>query len=197
MFVSRLSSVLAVPLVLHSLGASLYTVWVMGGALIMIQGLFDLGMGAALVRFVAVAAAKSSKPVVLTIFFRALIFYLVLSTAVGVPLWIWAREVVSLVPSVRPATENEAALLLRYATVAFGLTNVTLVLAALLQGVNRVDAAFRGQTLGWLLYVPLLAIGLRLGGAATAGGLAWVCSYGLQVLVLAVSARSAVSGLSN
>jgi O-antigen/teichoic acid export membrane protein len=197
MFVTRLSSVLAVPLVLHSLGSALYTVWVMGGAFIMIQGLFDLGMGAALTRFVAVAAARSSRPVVLTIFFRALIFYLVLSVAVGVPLWIWAREVASLLPSLRPAMENEAALLLRYVAVAFGLTNATLVLAALLQGVDRVDAAYRGQTLGWLLYVPLLAIGLRLGDAATAVGLAWVCSYGLQVLLLSVSARSAVAGLSN
>jgi O-antigen/teichoic acid export membrane protein len=196
MFVSRLSSVIAVPLVLHSLGSSLYTVWVMGGALVMVQGLFDFGIGAALVRFVAVAAARSSRPVVLTIFFRALIFYLFLSVAVGVPLWIWAREVASLVPSLRPAMENEAALLLRYVAVAFALTNVTLVLASLLQGINRVDAAYRGQTLGWLLYVPLLAIGLRLGGASTAVGLAWVCSYGLQVLLLTVSARSAVAGLS-
>jgi hypothetical protein len=92
--------------------------------------------------------------------------------------------------------ENDAVLLLRYAAVAFALTNVTLVLASLLQGLDRVDASYRGQTLGWLLYMPLLAIGLHLGRASNAVGLAWVFSYGLQMLLLAASARSAVAALS-
>jgi O-antigen/teichoic acid export membrane protein len=196
LLVSRLAAVLAVPLVLHSLGSALYGVWVMGGALIMIQGLFDLGVGAALVRFVAVGAARGSRTAVLIVFRRALVFYLALSVAIGVPLLIWAGGIASLLPSVHASAESQAALLIRYAAVAFALTNVTLVLASLLQGVDRVDAAYRGQTLGWLLYVPVLALGILFDGAAHAVGLAWVCSYALQVVFLSASAQSAVGDLS-
>jgi O-antigen/teichoic acid export membrane protein len=195
LLVSRLSSVLAVPLVLHSLGPALYGVWVVGGALIMIQGLFDLGIGAALVRFVAVVAARGSRHSVLVVFRRALLFYIGLSIAIGVPLWVWASEIAALMPSVHASTEDQAALLVRYVAVSFALTNVTLVLASLLQGVDRVDAAYRGQTLGWLAYVPLLAIGIHLDGAAQAVGLAWVFSYALQLALLSASTWAAVAEL--
>jgi O-antigen/teichoic acid export membrane protein len=168
----------------------------MGGALIMIQGLFDLGIGTALVRFVAVAATQDSRPAVLIVFRRALLFYIGLSVAVGLPLWIWAEAIASVVPSVHASTEGQAALLVRYVAVSFGLTNVTLVLASLLQGVDRVDAAYRGQTLGWLAYAPLLAIGIQFDGAAHAVGLAWVCSYVLQLALLFASTWRAVADLS-
>jgi O-antigen/teichoic acid export membrane protein len=143
-----------------------------------------------------VAAAERSKSAVLIVFRRALLFYVALSVLVSVPLWVWARDLVSLIPSVSTAAEGQANVLVRYVAVAFALTNVTLVLAALLQGVDRVDAAYRGQTLGWLLYVPLLAIGLHLGDAAHAVGLAWVGSYGLQAVLLSGSVWSAVRNLS-
>jgi O-antigen/teichoic acid export membrane protein len=167
----------------------------MGGALIMIQGLFDLGVGAALVRFVAIAAAQRSRTVVLIVFRRAIAFYLALSVAVSLPLLIWAGGIAALLPSVHASAEGQATLLIRYAAVAFALTNVTLVLASLLQGADRVDAAYRGQALGWLLYVPILAVGIELGGGAHAVGLAWVCSFALQVVFLSGSARSAIADL--
>jgi O-antigen/teichoic acid export membrane protein len=195
LLVTRLSSVLAVPLVLHSLGSALYGVWVMGGAVIMIQGLFDLGVGAALIRFVAVAATHGSRSAVLIVFRRALFFYLALSVAVAVPLLIWAGTIATWLPSVHAPDQDDAAVLIRYVAVAFALTNVTLVLASLLQGVNRVDAAYRGQTIGWLLYVPLLAVGIRHGDAIQAVGLAWVCSYALQIVFLFASTRSAFADL--
>lgn len=195
LLVSRLSSVLAIPLVLHSLGPALYGVWVMGGALIMVQGLFDLGVGAASARFVAVVAAQGSKPAVVVVFRRALVFYLALSAIVAGPLLIWSADLASRLPSIAAPAEARAAVLIRYIAVAFALTNITLVLASLLQGINRVDAAYRGQALGWLVYVPVLAIGIHLGPAVQAVGLAWVCGYVLQVALLAIDARSAVARL--
>jgi O-antigen/teichoic acid export membrane protein len=169
----------------------------MGGALIMIQGLFDLGVGAALVRFVAVTAAEGSRRAVLVVFRRALCFYLALSVVVAVPLLVWADKVASLLPSVDAAASPQATVLIRYVAVAFVLTNVTLVLASVLQGVDRVDAAFRGQTLGWIPYVPILAIGIELVGAAQAVGLAWVSCYAFQVVLLTTATRSAVGQLSD
>ncbi|MDP9223360.1 MAG: hypothetical protein M3P18_05805, partial [Actinomycetota bacterium] len=195
LFVSRLSSVLAVPLVLHSLGPALYSVWVMGGVLIMVQSLFDLGLAAASIRFVAIAAARASRPAVLTVFWRSLLFYVALSLVVAVPLWIFAPELSEIIPSLQGRNAAQAVALLRYVGVAFGLTNVTLVLASVLQGIDRVDAAYRGQTIGWLFYVPLLAIGLRLGSPIEAVGLAWVCAFSIQVVVLAVDTWFAVAGL--
>jgi O-antigen/teichoic acid export membrane protein len=193
--VTRLSAVLAVPLVLHSLGAALYGVWVMGGALIMIQGLFDLGIGAALVRFVAVGASKGSRSSVLVVLRRAAAFYGGLSVTISVPLWVFADQIASLFPSVHAPATGEAASLLRYVAVSFALTNMALVLASLLQGVNRVDAAYRDQTIGWLLYVPFLAIGLQFGMEVHVVGLAWVCAYSLQLVLLSVSSWSALRQL--
>jgi O-antigen/teichoic acid export membrane protein len=195
LLVTRLSAVLAVPLVLHSLGPALYGVWVVGGALIMIQGLFDLGIGAALVRYVAVEASRGSRSAVLIVLRRGGAFYVALSVAISLPLWVFADEIASLFPSVHASATGEAASLLRYVAVSFALTNVALVLASLLQGVNRVDAAYRDQTLGWLLYVPLLAIGLQFGQAVHVVGLAWVGAYTLQLLLLSVSSWSAVRRL--
>jgi O-antigen/teichoic acid export membrane protein len=196
LLVSRLSAVAAVPLVLDSVGSALYGVWVIGGVLIMVQGLFDAGVGAALVRFVATGAARNSRPAVLTVFIRALVFYLLLSALVSIPVWIWAPELASLVSSLKPAEEGQAVTLIRYAAVAFALTNVTLVLSSLLQGVGRVDAAYRAQTLGWLIYVPVLVIGLHVSGSSQAIGLAWVCAYGLQVVLLSGSGYWAITSLS-
>jgi O-antigen/teichoic acid export membrane protein len=193
--VSRLSSVLAVPVVLHSLGPALYAVWVVGGVLVGVQSLFDLGVSTAMARFVAVAAARQSRPAVLTIFWRSLLFYVVLSLVVSVPLYVFAGDVSGLFPSLDGHAEAQAALLLRYAAVAFALTNITLVLASVLQGVDRVDAAYRGQTIGWVLYVPLLLAGVQLGDSVHAVGLAWVLTYGLQVLLLARDTWTAVGGL--
>jgi O-antigen/teichoic acid export membrane protein len=195
LLVTRLSTILAVPLVLHSLGAALYGVWVIGGALIMIQGLFDLGIGAALVRFVAVGASKGSRSSVLVVLRRAGAFYMALSVVVSVPLWVFAAEIASVLPSVHPSAAGEAASLLRYVAVSFALTNIALVLASLLQGVNRVDAAYRDQTIGWLLYVPFLAVGLQFGQAVTVVGLAWVGAYSLQLVLLSASSWSVVRQL--
>ena len=60
--VSRLSALAAVPILLSSLGSDLYAAWVLAGSLVMSQGLADLGMGAALVRFVSDAAARGQGP---------------------------------------------------------------------------------------------------------------------------------------
>jgi O-antigen/teichoic acid export membrane protein len=197
LLVTRVSSVLAVPLVLHSLGSALYGVWVMAGAVIMIQGLFDLGVSAALVRFVAVAAARGSRSTVLIVVRRALVFYLALSIVVCTPLLLWAQPVASLFPSVPDAAQGDAAVLLRYCAIAFALTNATLVFGSLLQGLGRVDASYRGQTLGWLLYFPALIIGIQAGGGADAVGLAWVSSYVVQLVLLSASAWSALGDLSH
>src|ERR1700693_4154408 len=94
LIVTRASAVAAVPIVLHGLGSDLYAVWVLAGALVLIQSLFDLGVASALVRYVALAAAgeSGSRASVLIITRRALVFYLLLSTAAFLPLWFGAES---------------------------------------------------------------------------------------------------------
>ena len=172
LIVTRASAVAAVPIVLHGLGAALYAVWVLAGALVMIQSLFDLGVASALVRYVAVAAATGGgRSSIAIIARRALVFYLLLSAVVFVALWFGAAAMVGLVHFLKPSELAPAVVIVRWAAVAFVLTNITLVAASVLQGIDRVGAAYRDQTLGWLLYLPLLLAGMSLGSHAQAVGI--------------------------
>jgi O-antigen/teichoic acid export membrane protein len=178
----------AVPVVLSGLGADLYAVWVLAGALVMIQSLFDLGVASALVRYVAVAASKGgARTPVLRIAMRAMVFYLALSAVVFLPMWFGARSMVGLVHFLKPSELGAAIVIVRWAAVAFVLTNITLVAASVLQGIDHVGASYRDQTVGWLLYIPLLVAGIRFGSHAQAVGLAWVGAYAVQGLLLARS----------
>jgi O-antigen/teichoic acid export membrane protein len=179
-----LSTLAAVPLILGALGTELYGVWVVAGALVLAQGLLDLGVGAALVRFVALEAARACGTAVATVIRRAVAFYAVLSALVVVPLFTLAGDVAALLSIVDDDQLPDAAALIRYAAVSFALTNLSLVLVAALQGLDHVDASFRAQTVGWVLYLPALATGLALGGGVAAVGVAWLVVYVAQLPLL-------------
>jgi O-antigen/teichoic acid export membrane protein len=196
LIVTRASAVAAVPIVLHSLGADLYAVWVLAGALVMIQSLFDLGVASALVRYVAVAAATGGgRSSIVIIARRALVFYLLLSAVIFVALWFGAAAMVGLVHFLKPSELAPAVVIVRWAAVAFVLTNIALVAASVLQGIDRVGAAYRDQTLGWLLYLPLLLAGMSLGSHAQAVGVAWVGAYAVQTLLLSRSVTIGIRSL--
>jgi O-antigen/teichoic acid export membrane protein len=195
LLVTRASTLIAVPIVLHDLGADLYAVWVLAGSLVTIQSLFDLGVASALVRYVAVAAAADARSAVVIVARRAMIFYLFLSVIVVVPVWFGAGAMVDLVHFLKPNEHGEAVAITRWAVVAFALTNVTLVIASVLQGIDRVGVAYRDQTLSWLLYVPLLVIGMSVVSHAQAVGLAWVVIYTLQILLLSRSLARGIRGV--
>jgi len=184
--VTRASTIAAVPIVLHNVGSDLYAVWVLAGALVMIQSLFDLGVASAVVRYVALAAAAAggARAAVTVITRRAMFFYLVLSAAVFLPLWFGAHDIVGLVHFLKPGEVAAAVVIVRWAAVAFVLTNIVIVAASVLQGIDRVGASYRDQTIGWLLYLPLLFVGMSLGSHAQALGIAWVGAYAVQTLLL-------------
>jgi O-antigen/teichoic acid export membrane protein len=194
LLVTRASALAAVPIVLHNVGSNLYAVWVLAGALVMIQSLFDLGVASAVVRYVATAAAAGggARTSVMVIARRAMFFYLLLSVAVFLPLWFDAKNIVGLVHFLRPGEIAAAVVILRWASVAFVLTNIVLVAASVLQGINRVGASYRDQTIGWLLYLPLLVAGMSLVSHAEALGIAWVGAYAVQMLLLL---RSLIPGI--
>jgi O-antigen/teichoic acid export membrane protein len=83
----------------------------------------------------------------------------------------------------------------RWAAVAFVLTNIALVAACVLQGIDRVGAAYRDQTVGWLLYLPLLLAGMNSGSHAQAVGVAWVGAYAVQTLLLSRSVTIGIRSL--
>jgi O-antigen/teichoic acid export membrane protein len=190
--VSRASAFIAVPLVLHDLGANLYAAWVLAGTLVLSQGLVDLGLGAALVRFVAVGMAANSRSVVTTVLWRAGIFYAGLSVLVAIPMLVFAPQLVDLVPYLNGSEAEGAAVLVRYAGVAFALTNATLVLDGLLRGLGGVAASYRAQTAGWIPFAPVIAVGSVAGWGVHGPGLAWVVTYGIQVILLGYAARRMV-----
>lgn len=184
--VSRVSALVAVPILLHGLGSDLYAVWVLASSLIFAQGLVDLGFSAALVRFVAMGAANGSAQAVRIVIRRVALVYAGLSF-LGVLLWILAEPVTRNLPYIDAPQVADATALLRYAAVAFVLVNVTTLLSASLQGLNRVASAYRAQTLGAASFVPLLVLGMAAWGGVDAVGIAAVGTYALQLLLLGPS----------
>jgi O-antigen/teichoic acid export membrane protein len=193
--VTRLSSVAAVPLVLHRLGPDLYAAWVLAGSLVLIQSLVDLGVSGALLRFAAAAAAHDSRPALMVVLGRSLAIYGGLSVAIGLPMWIWAHDLAGLLPYLHGEKIDQAAVIVRYAAIAFGLTNLTLVLASVLQAVGRVDSSYRAQTIGWLPYLPLLYLGFETLSKPAAVGMAWVGTYTIQLILLTIPSIRALRGL--
>lgn len=192
--VSRVSALIAVPILLHGLGTDLYAVWVLASALIFSQGLVDLGFSAALVRFVAVGAASGSAQAVRIVIRRVALVYVGLSL-LGVLLWILAEPIARLLPYIEAYQLADATALLRYAAVAFVLTNAATLLSSSLQGLNRVASSYRAQTLGLASFVPLLLMGMATWGGVDAVGIAAVGSYVLQLLLLGPSLWIAVRRL--
>ena len=115
---------------------------------------------------------------------RASVFYGVLSLVVSVPLVVFAPEVVALVPYLKGPAEGGAVVLLRYAAVAFVLTNATLVLDGLLRGIGRVAASYKAQTAGWILLAPTIAVGVLAGWGVHGPGVAWLVTYAVQIALL-------------
>jgi O-antigen/teichoic acid export membrane protein len=184
LLVSRASTFVAVPIIIDAAGTDLYATWVLAGTIVTAQGLVDFGLGAALVRFAAVARAEASRQVARTVLRRALALYLALSFAVGVPMLIWADELVGLVPYLSGADQDAAVNLVTYAAVTFGLTNLVLVFDGFLRGLNRISTSYRVQSAGWALFVPTLLLCFQLDMGIAAAGVAWLVSYGLQAVVL-------------
>jgi O-antigen/teichoic acid export membrane protein len=195
LIVTRLSSVAAVPLVLDRLGPDLYAAWVIAGSLVLIQSLFDLGVSGALLRFAAAAAAQDSRPALMVVLGRSFAIYGGLSVLIGLPMCIWAHDIADLLPYLHGSKIDQAAVIVRYAAIAFGLTNLTLVLASVLQAVGRVDSSYRAQTVGWLPYLPLLFLGFEVLSKPAAVGMAWVATYAIQLVLLSVPTLRAIRRL--
>jgi hypothetical protein len=57
---------------------------------------------------------------------------------------------------------------------------------------DRVATSYRGQTIGWLLYLLAIVVGFSAGLGVEAIGLAWVVCFSAQLVLLAVPALRAV-----
>lgn len=185
LIMSRVSTLAAVPVLVGELGVDLYAVWVLATTFIFAQGLVDFGWSAAVVRFAALGKAHASRSTVLTVLFRGSIFYGVLSIA-AVVAWIAAPEITDWLPYLSHDEVEHAVVILRYTAVAFAATNVTLLLGATLQGLGRVDAAYRAKTIGAAAYLPLLIVGMQLVGPWDAAGISIVGMYGVEMLLAAL-----------
>ena len=180
--VSRCSALAAVPVLLHELGVDLYAVWVLASTLVFAQGLVDFGCSAAVIRFVAVGKAQESRTAVLVALTRAAIFYGLLSVA-AISLWVLAPAFADRLSYLSPDEADDAVVLLRYTVVTFGITNATLLLSAVLQGLDRVDSAYRARTVGAAVYLPLLVGGLQIFSPVEAAGASMLAMYGVELVV--------------
>jgi O-antigen/teichoic acid export membrane protein len=193
--ISRVAALAAVPVVLDQLGTELYGVWVLAGTVVFSQSLVDLGTGASLVRYAAMAREHDARGEAHAILRRGLLFYGALSLVVVAPGLLAAEEIADAMPFLSDARVADGAVLIRYAAAAFALTNGTVVLVSILQGLGRVNASFRAQSLGWLTYVPLLLAGKAVAAGPHAVGFAWVGAFGVQLVILFPATRRALGAL--
>jgi O-antigen/teichoic acid export membrane protein len=155
MIVLRAVGLLAVPLLLHILTLPLYGVWTMAAILTNSQGLFDLGLTTAVMRFMAEAHFHQDRRMARRLLLRGLAAYGMLSVLFAVVI----LPVVSQLPRWLgvPAAQQGQARTIFIATVwLFGITNVTAVLSAALQGLQRVTLSNLAVVGSQVVYIPLL-----------------------------------------
>lgn len=179
--VSRAAVLLTVPIVLGQLGEPVYAAWVVAGSLVYSQGLFDMGAGAVAQRYVAAAASDRSRAGVLAVLRAISWFYFWLSVVVSGAVFLLAPTLAGLID----AGDHDGVAVLRYAALAFAATNVVYVLASVLEGCGRVDTSYRLQTVGALMIVPVLLLGLEAGAGVHAIGLTWLAGPVVVTLLLA------------
>jgi O-antigen/teichoic acid export membrane protein len=123
---------------------------------------------------------------VVVVLARGAAAYAALSGA-ALALWGLAPQIADDLSYLPHADVGPAVVLIRYTVVAFAATNATVLLSAALQGLGRVDRAFRAQTCGAALYLPLLVGLMQALSPAEATGASLLGMYAVE-LVLAGAA---------
>ena len=153
--VLRAVGLLAVPLLLHILTLPLYGVWTIAGTLINSQSLFDLGFATGVARFMAEAHAHEDRGMARRLVVRGLATYGVLSVLFAAAILPFVSELPRWLGV--PEPQQGQARTIFIATVwLFGITNVTAVFSAALQGLQRVTLSNLAVVGSQVVYVPLL-----------------------------------------
>lgn len=190
----RASGIIAVPLILTHFDGNTYAAWVVAGALIGSQGLFDLGAGAVITRYAATEASRNSRAGVVGVLKVAGQFYLVLSVLVFAII----GAVVGLTSGTLTGDgSTDTDVLFVCSAAAFALTNARIVFAAVAQGCGRVDRSFQLQSIEPVVFLLVLSVGIAAGAGFAIIGVAWIAAAASSSAALGGACVGYVRGLGD
>src|SRR5947209_11140549 len=179
--VTRVMALASVPLLLATLGLQLYGVWVVAALLISSQGLIDLGMTTATIRFVADAQFNDDGPAVRRIIGVSLVAYLAVDAVFGAVVFGLLRFVPRLL-HVAPAHAADARLLVGWSVALFAVSNVVFVVAGALQGLQKLPAVNAAAVLSQGVYIAALVAARAMHAGVRGVLLAQGALYAVQLL---------------
>jgi O-antigen/teichoic acid export membrane protein len=181
--VLRATSLMTVPLLIRILGIDLYGVLSISLLMTGSQGLLDLGMTAAVIKYVAQAQARGDRRETWRVLRLGLVGYTIVNLLfAGIAVALLARLPDWL--QVPGEQQNAARLILGASVITYAASNYVFVFAGSLQGMQRLVSVNVALAAGQAGYVVLLALTWLLGWGVAGVIVAQICLFGLQLVVL-------------
>jgi O-antigen/teichoic acid export membrane protein len=157
-------------LIIGYIGVERYGVWAIVGVITSYCGLLDLGFGTSFVKFIAAAAAGNETRTIGTIVTTGLLLYLALGLCLSLGAVFFADQAVRIV-RIPPELSAEASRVVVLGVIAFSLSMIASVPAAVQTGLQRMDIAnglsFAMSALNIVGTVYVLKAGFGLQGLMT------------------------------
>jgi O-antigen/teichoic acid export membrane protein len=191
--VSLLAGIVATPIIVHAVGATDYGVWVLIASIAAFGTLFEFGMSAGLVKFVAEHTARDEVDEAARVVAAAAWLYRLIGAffiLVGVALAMAVPEVLSL--------EGESADVVRalgaIAALDLCISMLSLAPLSVLKGLHRFPVVNAIQAGAAVLAVGLTVVAVETGTGIVGVSAAWALSTALSTAGYAVAARRIVPG---
>lgn len=167
------------PYIVFSLGMEDFGLLAVFGSLASYLGLLDFGIGGTFVKFVTEYTEKDDVPAARQVLTFGTLFYLAFGLVLAIPVFAFSPAIVGLF-KMAPGTQPHAVIVFReffalvVASMALGIPGTATVAK------QRMDLAIRNNFVGYLVYVPVVAVLLYL-------------RWGINALVAAQAVQIAVS----
>lgn len=183
--VSILTTFFLTPFVLHELGIAAYGVWVLATILIGYGTLLDLGIGSAIVKYVAEARTLNDLPTGRLLVATATRMYVVLAVVGLIMGGLLSTRVTRLV-DVGSVPDHDAAIVVLFLSISFAINLASTPTTATLRGLQRYDLTNALTVANVLLTAALTVLVLRAGGGLV-GMVAITIPMSLATQVVAAS----------
>jgi O-antigen/teichoic acid export membrane protein len=164
-FIAQLAvSLFLAPVILQSLGKARYGIWSFAESFLAYLMLFDLGVAAALVRFVPRCLAAPDRAGLNRVFSTCLAYFAAVAAAAGLAGWVVLELFADHFLEIPDGLRGEVRLVFLVVVINFAASLPLSVFPAMLDGLNAFTAKTGTRTAFLLLRVPALLLALR-GGA--------------------------------
>jgi O-antigen/teichoic acid export membrane protein len=189
--VTLLAAVAATPIIVHAVGATDYGTWVLIASIAAIGGLFEFGMSAGLVKFVAEHTARdeidqAARMVATAAWLYRLIGAFFVIAGVGLAMW---------VPSVLGLEGETASIARALGTIAaldLGISMLSLASLSVLKGLHRFPVINTIQAVAAVLAVGLTVVAVETDAGIVGVSAAWALSTAVTTAGFFIAARRLV-----